>query len=169
MEKANKVAQIAISTALGVMQALAMTPPNVPLSVTIGAIGAVQLAAALAQPIKAYAKGTPKGGHEGGLALVGDGGTHEIVSYNGRAWLTSDKPQLVQLPKGAEVFPNVNEVRLDGLQPIPTDSRSEVHVLNDYGRLEKRVDMTNKLLRMQMRNEQRIAYMQRFRDRRNDL
>ncbi len=169
MEKANKVAQIAISTALGVMQALAMLPPNVPLSVTIGAIGAVQLATALAQPIKAYAKGTPEGGHPGGLALVGDGGTHEIVSYNGKAWLTSDKPQLVHLPKGAEVFPNVNEVTFDNLQPIATDGKSEVHVVNDYARLEKRVDMTNKLLRMQMRSQQRIAYMQRFHDRRNEL
>ena len=169
MEKANKVAQIAISTALGVMQALAMLPPNVPLSVTIGAIGAVQLATALAQPIKAYAKGTPEGGHPGGLALVGDGGTHEIVSYNGKAWVTSDKPQLINLPKGAEVFPNVNKVTFDNLQPITADGKSEVHVVNDYARLERRVDMTNKLLRMQMRNQQRIAYMQRFHDRRNEL
>lgn len=165
MEKANKIAQIGINTALGVMSALAMFPPNIPLSVTIGAIGAVQLATALAQPIKAYAKGTPKGGHEGGLALVGDGGKSEIVTYDGKAWKTSDKPQLVELPKGAEVFPDVRNFELKQLQfmgELANGGGTEVKVVNDYKALEREQKQTNSLLKQQMRQQSRIAYLQRF-------
>lgn len=165
MEKANKIAQIGINTALGVMSALAMFPPNIPLSVTIGAIGAVQLATALAQPIKAYAKGTPKGGHEGGLALVGDGGKSEIVTYDGKAWKTSDKPQLVDLPKGAEVFPDVRGFELKQLQfmgELANGGGTEVKVVNDYKALEREQKQTNSLLKQQMRQQSRIAYLQRF-------
>ena len=113
MEKANKVAQIGISTALGIMQALAMFPPNIPLSITVGAIGAVQLAAALAQPIKAYAKGTPHEGHHGGLAVVGDGGKPELVTFKGKSWITPDKPTVVNLPKGAHVYPDARALSVE--------------------------------------------------------
>ena len=113
LEKANKVAQIGISTALGIMQALAMFPPNIPLSITVGAIGAVQLAAALAQPIKAYAKGTPHEGHHGGLAVVGDGGKPELVTFKGKSWITPDKPTVVNLPKGAHVYPDARALSVE--------------------------------------------------------
>lgn len=160
IEKANKIAQIGIATALAITQAL----PNIPLSVTVGTIGAIQLATALAQPIKAYAKGTPKGGHDGGLALVGDGGKSEIVTYDGKAWKTSDKPQLVQLPKGAEVFPDVRNFELKQLQFMGelSNGGAEVKVINDYQKLEREQRTTNSLLKQQMRQNARIAYLQRF-------
>jgi hypothetical protein len=164
IEKANNVAQIAIQTALAITKAL----PNIPLSITVGAIGAIQLATALAQPIKAYAKGTPKGGHDGGLALVGDGGKNEIVTYNGKAWKTSDKPQLVDLPKGAEVFPDVRNFELKQLQfmgELTQGGGTEVKVINDYKALERGQKQTNSLLKQQMRQNARIAYLQRFYER----
>ena len=167
LEKANKIAQIGINTAMGITSALAMFPPNIPLSITVGAIGAIQLATALAQPIKAYAKGTPKGGHDGGLALVGDGGKNEIVTYNGKAWKTSDKPQLVDLPKGAEVFPDVRNFELKQLQfmgELTQGGGTEVKVINDYKALERGQKQTNSLLKQQMRQNARIAYLQRFYD-----
>lgn len=168
IEKANNVAQIAIQTALAITRAL----PNIPLSITVGAIGAVQLATALAQPIKAYAKGTPKGGHDGGLALVGDGGKNEIVTYNGKAWKTSDKPQLVDLPKGAEVFPDVRNFELKQLQfmgELTQGGGTEVKVINDYKALERGQKQTNSLLKQQMRQNARIAYLQRFYERMKNL
>lgn len=168
IEKANNVAQIAIQTALAITRAL----PNIPLSITVGAIGAVQLATALAQPIKAYAKGTPKGGHDGGLALVGDGGKNEIVTFNGKAWKTSDKPQLVDLPKGAEVFPDVRNFELKQLQfmgELTQGGGTEVKVINDYKALERGQKQTNSLLKQQMRQNARIAYLQRFYERMKNL
>lgn len=152
MEKANNIAQIGIATALGIMQALAMLPPNVPLSIFIGAMGAIQTAAALAQPIKAYAEGTKKP-HPGGLALVGDGDKAEVVLYNGKAWVTPDSPTLVDLPKGAEVYPDADKVQFMGaVGDIPRDRvTGQPIIINDYSALESRVATNTKALSRELR------------------
>ncbi len=98
-EKATSIAQAGIATALAITEAL----PNIPLSILIGALGAIQVATILATPIPSYAEGTKDGAHPGGKALVGDAGKHEVVMY-GKAWVTPDTPTLVDLPKGAQVF-----------------------------------------------------------------
>lgn len=150
MEKANTIAQIGISTSLGIMQALAMLPPNIPLASFIGAMGAIQLATALAQPIKAYAEGTKGKPHPGGLALVGDGGCQELVMYDGKAWVTPDKPTLLDLPKGAEVFPDVTAQDLLSLgaslpTAVPRDrATGQPIVINDYSALESRMAANTK-------------------------
>lgn len=152
MEKANTVAQIAIATALGIMQALAMWPPNIPLAAFVGAMGAIQTATALAQPIKAYKEGTKGKPHPGGLAVVGDGGKTELVMYDKRVWLTPDTPTLVDLPKGAEVFPQVTEdelARLGASLPmaIPRDKTNGMPVIiNDYSALENRIAANTKAM-----------------------
>ena len=152
MDKANKVAQIAINTALGIMSALAMYPPNIPLSAFVGAMGAVQMATALAQPIKAYKEGTKGRPHPGGLAVVGDGGQVELVTMGGRAWLTPDSPTLVDLPKGAEVFPRVTRADVERLgasltTAIPRDSATgQPVIINDYTALEGRVAANTKAM-----------------------
>ena len=180
LEKANKVAQIGISTALGIMQALAMFPPNIPLSITVGAIGAVQLAAALAQPIKAYAKGTPHEGHHGGLAVVGDGGKPELVTFMGKSWITPDNPTLVNLPKGAHVYPDVTHSTLDDIarsvvvdkldyNPSIASKAPIVNVNTSNPEEVKESKKTNALLKGLIKQNGRIAYMQRFHDRLNDL
>lgn len=152
MEKANNIAQIGIATSLGIMQALAMWPPNVPLSIFIGAMGAIQTAAALAQPIKAYAEGTKKP-HPGGLALVGDGDKAEVVLYNGKAWVTPDSPTLVDLPKGAEVYPDADKVQFMGaVGDIPRDRvTGQPIIINDYSALESRVATNTKALSRELR------------------
>ena len=152
MEKANNIAQIGIATALGIMQALAMWPPNVPLSIFIGAMGAIQTAAALAQPIKAYAEGTKKP-HPGGLALVGDGDKAEVVLYNGKAWVTPDSPTLVDLPRGAEVYPDADKVQFMGaVGDIPRDRvTGQPIIINDYSALESRVATNTKALSRELR------------------
>lgn len=171
-EKMTAVAQAGIQTALGVTSALAMFPPNIPLAAVVGAMGAVEVATILATPIKAYAKGTPKGGHAGGLAVVGDGGREEVVSYRGMAWLTPDTPTLVNLPKGAEVFPEVDEVDFrhllpmyrDGSAMVSRDAERPVIVNNDYRRLEQQMEKNNHLLMMAIRSERELAYRQAFRN-----
>ena len=160
MEKANTIAQIGMATALGIMQALAMFPPNIPLASFIGAMGAIQLATALAQPIKAYAEGTKGKPHPGGLALVGDGGSQELVMYDGKAYVTPDSPTLVDLPRGAEVIPDITTKTLQDLgaslnMSIPRDrSTGQPIVINDYSALESRVASNTKAVTKALREHQ---------------
>lgn len=109
MEKANNVAQIAISTALGIMATYAKLgwPAGIPGAAFVAAMGAIQLATAIAQPIKAYKSGTDY--HPGGPAIVGDGGRHEVVEAGGKYWLTPDVATLVTMPEGAKVFSDRNK------------------------------------------------------------
>ena len=148
LEKANSISQIGIATALGIMKA----SPNIPLMAFVGAMGAIQTATALAQPIKAYAEGTKKP-HPGGLALVGDGDKAEVVLYNGKAWVTPDSPTLVDLPKGAEVYPDAEKVQFMGaVGDIPRDRvTGQPIIINDYSALESRVATNTKALSRELR------------------
>lgn len=156
-QKANQVAQIGISTALGIMQALAMYPPNIPLSVFVGAMGAIELATALAQPIKKYAEGTKGKPHPGGLAVVGDANRAELVMYGKRVWITPDSPTLVDLPRGAEVLPDANKVDLVQMgsslfMSVPrSKSNGQPIVINDYDALEGRVATNTKVVANELR------------------
>ena len=173
-QKANQVAQIGISTALGIMQALAMFPPNIPLSVFVGAMGAIQLATALAQPIKAYAEGTKGKPHPGGLAVVGDGNRAELVMYGKRAWITPDSPTLVDLPKGAEVMPDASKVDLVQMgsslfMTLPKRKGGGGPIIvNDYEALEGRVANNTKAVTQTLnrfeRNVTRQMRRQNFRN-----
>ena len=174
VEKANQVAQIGISTALGIMQALAMFPPNIPLSVFVGAMGAIQLATALAQPIKAYAEGTKGHPHPGGLAVVGDANRSELVMYGKRAWITPDSPTLVDLPKGAEVMPDASKVDLVQMgsslfMTLPKRKGGGGPIIvNDYEALEGRVANNTKAVTQTLnrfeRNVTRQMRRQNFRN-----
>lgn len=107
-DKANSIAQATISTALAIMNALNTKPfwLGIAMAAIAGAMGAVQIATIAATPIPAYAKGTDY--HKGGPAIVGDGGRKEVVLFNGNAWITPDKPTLVDIPAGAVVLPSIN-------------------------------------------------------------
>ena len=142
-EKATSIAQAGIATALAITEAL----PNIPLSILIGALGAIQVATILATPIPSY-EGTKDGAHPGGKALVGDAGKHEVVMYAGKAWVTPDTPTLVDLPKGAQVFPDVSSIDLPdwdvpewdvpSLSPtfVGVDTTGEPIIFNDYSDLK---------------------------------
>lgn len=152
VEKANTIAQIGMATALGIMQTYAQLgwPAGIPGALFVGAMGAIQLATALAQPIKAYAEGTKGKPHPGGLALVGDGGSQELVMYDGKAWVTPDQPTLLDLPKGAEVIPDVTPKDLLSLgaslpTAVPRDrATGQPIVINDYSALESRMAANTK-------------------------
>lgn len=169
-EKATSVAQAGIATALAITEAL----PNIPLSIVIGAMGAIQVATILATPIPSYAEGT-KGNdrHPGGTALVGDAGKHEVIMYSGKAWITPATPTLVDIPKGAQVFPDVDKVDISNFDmpdwDFPTfsptyfaSSSGDTTVFNDYSRLEKRVDKTNLLLMKSLKMQRQDASNREF-------
>lgn len=105
-QKTIDIGQAIANTAIAVMKAWSQGGIfAAPLAAMIAAIGAIQLATIIAQPIPKYAKGTDN--HPGGLAVVGDGGKHEAVIHNGKAFITPDTPTLMSLPKGVEVIPDI--------------------------------------------------------------
>lgn len=106
-EKARAVAEIIQSTSIAVVNALTQVktlgPGAIALAALIGAIGAVQIARTLAQPIPRYAEGTE--GHPGGLAVVGDGGRAEGIQLpDGSIYKSPSKDTVVDLPKGTKVY-----------------------------------------------------------------
>lgn len=154
LEKANSIAQIGIATALGIMQTYAQLgwPAGIPGAIFIGAMGAIQAATALAQPIKAYKEGTQGKAHPGGLAIVGDGDKPEVVMFGGRAWITPDSPTLVDLPKGAQVLPDADAITLQRMGStlvgnVPRNGHSSGPIIiNDYDALESKMANNTKVL-----------------------
>lgn len=104
VEKGINIMNIITTTAVAVMKALAMTPPNIPLAIANGAIGSAQLAAAIAAPLPQFAKGTDNAPE--GFAVVGERGTELVVNPDGTSWLTPAKDTITYLKQGAKVIPN---------------------------------------------------------------
>lgn len=173
--KGVQVAETGIATARGIMEAFQLGPiAGAVMAAVIGAMGAMQVATILATPIPSYAEGT-KGNdrHPGGAALVGDAGKHEVIMYSGKAWITPDTPTLVDIPKGAQVFPDVDKVDISNFDipdwDFPTfsptyfaSSSGDTIVFNDYSRLEKRVDRTNFLLMKSLKMQRQDASNREF-------
>lgn len=111
-EKAASIASIIANTASAISKQLTVTPLPVglPFIAAIGAIGALQLARAIATPIPKYKYGTGKSGHKGGDFIAGDGGKKEpIILPTGEVFLSSDKPTLYpNMPAGTEVLPSID-------------------------------------------------------------
>lgn len=104
IDKMMNISNIITTTAVAVMKALAMTPPNIPLAIANGAIGSAQLAAAIAAPLPQFAKGTDNAPE--GFAVVGERGTELVVNPDGTSWLTPAKDTITYLKQGAKVIPN---------------------------------------------------------------
>lgn len=111
-DKAVAIARIIENTAIGITSALAQFPPNVPLSILIGALGAVQLGTVLAQPIPQYAKGTKNA--KGGLSIVGEQGRELIETPSGKSFLSAGTASLINLPAGSKVTPHHETMRMIG-------------------------------------------------------
>lgn len=167
-EKANNISQIVIATSLGIMKA----SPNWVNMALVAAMGAIQLATAIAQPIKAYKRGTDY--HPGGLAIVGDGGKREVVETNGKYWLTPKVPTLVEMPEGSKVFPDyldfianeppVNYGNLLAALPLPdispllfAQNKPKVIVNNDYRSLQRELVENNRLMKAMIKQQHRDA------------
>jgi len=100
-DKAISLVGAALNTARGITSALAMYPPNIPLAIIVGALGAIQVAAIAAQPIPKYFVGTEDAA--GGAAWVGERGTELVKTPDGVSFLTPDKPTLMNIPKGSKI------------------------------------------------------------------
>lgn len=162
-DKAVQIAQTGIATARGIMEAWQLGPVlGAVMAAVVAGMGAVQVATIAATPIPAYREGTKAGGHAGGLAVVGDGGRPELVVFGGSSWITPDRPTLVDLPKGAEVFPDISDItRWDDVRsdiPQMRDDRTFGNVVvNDYSGLSREIKGLRKDVRMLMKSQHRDA------------
>lgn len=145
LEKATNIVQTIMNTATGIMKAFAQGGMfATPIAAMIAAMGAIQLATIVAQPIPKYAKGTKR--HKGGLAWVGDGGVSETVITDRGVYLTPSTPTLVDLPKGAKVLPYAIDMErmkarandLEGLMAYRKENElPPITIENDYSGLQK--------------------------------
>lgn len=145
LEKATNIAQTIMNTAVAVMKAWSQGGIfAAPMAAMIAAMGAIQLATIVAQPIPKYAKGTK--GHKGGLAWVGDGGVSETIVTNKGMYLTPSTPTLVDLPKGAKVIPyaiDMEAMKMGAVNPelkvYTQNEKTPININNDYTGLQKDV------------------------------
>lgn len=100
-DKKLAIAHIIFGTAAAVVGAL----PDIPRAIAVGAIGAIELVAAIATPIPAYEEGTGGIPHQGGLARTGEGGKPEIIKEPYKSPYIVWKDNISYLPKGTEVIP----------------------------------------------------------------
>jgi len=78
---------------------------QVPLAI---GVAAAQTALVLAQPLPKYEKGTQGKPHKGGKALVGEV-RPEVILEPGRNPYVVEKPSILNLQKGTEVIPSIDE------------------------------------------------------------
>lgn len=102
-DRLSNIASIIGNTAQGVTSALAMFPPNIPLSIAVGAIGAAQLARVMSQPLPKFAEGTNYSPE--GWAITGERGHELMISPSGRMSLSGDTDTLTYLERGTKVIP----------------------------------------------------------------
>jgi hypothetical protein len=152
-EKAVTIGRIIADTAAAVVAALGAkpyTPANIALAAVTGAIGAVQLAKAIATPLPKFAEGTDDA--PGGLAWVGDAYRKElVVTPEGRLIETPAVPTVMNVPKHSIVMPDaeqairaMNAHLAQGTVPLPVDNgryyREMTATLSgDIKRLEKTI------------------------------
>lgn len=173
MEKANSIVQAIMSTSLAIMKQLATTPLPIgaPMVALIAAMGAIQLATIIAQPIPKYAKGTDN--HPGGPAIVGDGGKHEAVVVGSKYFVTPDTSTLLELPRGAKVIPDIDKEMFDlhnlavqsdamMLYRAKREDGSRVIINNDYSDLKNEIKSTNRILSNMDKRKKRISNHQSF-------
>jgi hypothetical protein len=104
INKALAITDILINTAVGIVNAL--KTGNVPLAITVGAIGAAQLAIAATTPIPQFKDGHLQGTYEG-AAMINDAKGNNYVELierkNGNLEAYKQRNQLIHMNKGDKV------------------------------------------------------------------
>lgn len=107
-DKIKSIGTIILKTAEAVATDLT-NPAKIPFDI---AIGAAELAIAIAAPIPTFALG---GEHEGGALIVGDGGKSELMTTpDGRMYVTPDDSVLIpDMPAGTHIYPDARKFLAD--------------------------------------------------------
>jgi hypothetical protein len=122
-DKASNAAEVIANTATGVVKAVSASPLTfgLPWSAFVAATGALQLARVLATPIPQFATGVKN--FEGGAAIVGEKGS-EFVRSGNQYFLTPDVATLVNLPKGSDVIPHEESMRMLAMSALVSNDRN---------------------------------------------
>tara|TARA_R110000850_G_scaffold275955_1_gene416415 strand:- start:5418 stop:8735 length:3318 start_codon:yes stop_codon:yes gene_type:complete len=111
--KKEAIFQIVIDTAQAIMSAVAASPltGGLPFSAIAGALGALQIATVMAQPLPQFAKGTSDS--QEGYAEVGERGRELIKDGKTGRWsLTPDSSTVTYLTKHSQVITNAETERI---------------------------------------------------------
>jgi hypothetical protein len=126
-EKMITIGRIIGDTAAAVVAALGAkpwTPANIATAIGVGAIGAGQLAVAIATPLPKFKRG--RNGGPATWGVTGDGGKQEVVSSPdlSQSFVTPDIDTLTFIPKDWKVFPDVDSFQNAAInmvhKPLPT-------------------------------------------------
>lgn len=130
--KALNITEIGLKTAQAIVAALAVGPPQGYVFAALsGALGAAQLAAALATPIPKYKYGRKGGKAE--FAEVGDGFIHEVIEKkDGTAYLTPNFPTLTYLEEGDKVHSSVDDYASLQKAAMMSSLASQGKQMSDY-------------------------------------
>lgn len=108
-QRRQAVFNILVNTAQGVVSALAMTPPNVPLSIAIGVIGALQAGIVASTPIPQFYKGTENA--PGGYAWVDERGPELHLDKHNRVKSTGEGKANLRLLAPGDKIKTAEETR----------------------------------------------------------
>lgn len=136
------IAQIITATSLAVVNTLKVGGAfSIPLAFTVGALGAIALAAAVATKIPSYAKG---GTHkEDGLALYGEAGFEEVKEPNKKPYVAT-RPTLGWLSAGTQLRPLYDTPTISEKE-YKTDSWDQtVYLANVIKKTSKKTNSTIK-------------------------
>lgn len=105
-DKIKAIGDIILNTAVAVSKDLA-DPAKIPFDI---ALGAAELAIAIAAPVPTYEHGTDY--HPGGPAIVGDGGRSELIQLpDGSMYITPNKDTFLDdMPAGSVVYPDAQKM-----------------------------------------------------------
>lgn len=147
-EKAANIAQIISTTALAIMEAYKTykgTPYAFAIAGAIGAIGALQLARAIAAPLPKFAEGIDDA--PGGLAWVGDAYKRELViTPQGQVMQTPSVPTVMNVPKHSIVLPDARAA-LEGGLAVNQHGRLVQNDNNTTLKIEQKLDIIAKAIK----------------------
>ena len=172
IQAAQAIAGITAATAIAVAAAMAASPltGGLPWTAVITALAikqktgvlisaGVQAAAVLAAGIPNYAEGTGKEGHGGGLAIVGDGGRHEmVITPDGAVYRTPKVDTLMNLPAESVVLPDWNQALAALTWPtMPREEKNPV-ISIDLDKLLRQDRENHKVLAQISRDQKQLNF-----------
>lgn len=143
-DKANAIIQIGINTAIAVSKAVAEFPitGGMPWTAIVIALGAIQTAAVLAQPIPQYEDGLINAAKDH-IGMINDGKEQEYIERDGAILTTSTKNAIINLKKGDTVHKSFNDM-VNSSDILKDISRSVL--LNNLNRLNNDQAMTMEIM-----------------------
>ncbi len=150
-ERRNNLIKIAVDTAVGVVKALASSPPpaNFILAGIVGALGIAQAAVVASQPIPKFAEGHLAGTHQG-KALINDANRskyQEVVERkDGQVEIYKNRNQLIDMKRGDKVhrsedsFLTHHDIEKDVLRMSMLGHSEQLGMLNSSDVLSGKID-----------------------------